>query len=55
VLSGVVNKTTPLQLVIEFCGKASFSLRHNEEKYHVLAEQLVTAAYRALKDRYVHF
>ncbi len=50
-----MTKASPLQLAVEFCGKTSFSLRHNEEKYNDLAEQLVSATYKALKDRYSLF
>ena len=53
VKSGHITKQTPLQLAIEFCGKSSFSLRHNEEKYNVLSQQLVTLAYKHLRDRWV--
>lgn len=53
VASGHITKSTPLQLALEFCGKSSFSLRHNEEKYNELSQQLVTLAYQHLRDRWV--
>uniref|UniRef100_A0A7S0W1N9 Uncharacterized protein n=1 Tax=Hemiselmis tepida TaxID=464990 RepID=A0A7S0W1N9_9CRYP len=50
---GHITKSSPLQLALEFCGKSSFSLRHNEEKYNHLAEELVGLAYQHLRDRWV--
>uniref|UniRef100_A0A6T8NET2 Uncharacterized protein n=1 Tax=Hemiselmis andersenii TaxID=464988 RepID=A0A6T8NET2_HEMAN len=50
---GHITKSTPLQLALEFCGKSSFSLRHNEEKYNQLAEQMVGLAYQHLRDRWI--
>ena len=40
VVRGHVTKTCHLELRVEYCGKKSFSVRHKEEKYTLLAEQV---------------
>lgn len=51
VVSGHVTRNTPLQVAVEYCGRSSFSVRHNEAKYTQLAEQLANVAYEHFKDR----
>jgi hypothetical protein len=51
--AGHVTKTTALQLSLEYCGKSSFSVRHNEAKYALLAEQTAVEAYNHFKDRWM--
>ena len=53
VVSGHVTKTTKLELRVEYCGRKSFSVRHKEEKYTLLAEQAKTAAFDRFKDRWM--
>ena len=48
---GHIGKSSPLQLALEFCGKSSFSLRHNEEKYTQFSQHIVALAYQHLRDR----
>jgi hypothetical protein len=53
VVSGHVTKTSHLELKVEYCGRKSFSVRHKEEKYTLLAEQVKAAAYDRFKDRWM--
>ena len=50
---GHVTKTSHLELRVEYCGRKSFSVRHKEEKYTLLAEQVKAAAYDRFKDRWM--
>jgi hypothetical protein len=53
VATGHVTKTSHLELRVEYCGRKSFSVRHKEEKYTLLAEQVKAAAYDRFKDRWM--
>jgi len=53
VVSGHVTKTSHLELRVEYCGRNSFSVRHKEEKYTLLAEQVKAAAFDRFKDRWM--
>lgn len=53
VVSGHVTKTSHLELRVEYCGRKSFSVRHKEEKYTLLAEQVKAMAYERFKDRWM--
>ena len=53
VVSGHVTKTSHLELRVEYCGRNSFSVRHKEGKYNLLAEQVKAAAFDRFKDRWM--